>query len=366
MKRIVMFLISASLALVVVAQRQVQQLADSVVKYQMKSGGWPKNQDWLKGVDAKEAKEWRKTGIGSTIDNGATTSEMETLAKAVAYMDKMAADVPKWADVDLMKERRGRYCEAFVRGLEYLLKMQYEHGGFPQFYPAKKVEDYSRQITFNDNAMVNVLKLLRDVARDDERFVAMGIEKSMKKKCQQAYAKGVECVLNCQIRVDEKGRVVDFGTDAWRNGQRTVWCQQHDKDTFAPVKARAYELPSFSGCGETCAILNLLMDVENPSEEVREAVKCGIEWLEAHAMKGVALERFTNEEGKPDVKLVERKDAPLLWARFYDLANAAPMYCDRDGVPRTSLSEVGYERRNGYSWVSDGPLKVIERFKTWY
>ena len=94
----------------------------------------------------------------------------------------------------------------------------------------------------------------------------------MKKKCQQAYAKGVECVLNCQIRVDEKGRVVDFGTDAWRNGQRTVWCQQHDKDTFAPVKARAYELPSFSGCGETCAILNLLMDVENPSEEVREAV----------------------------------------------------------------------------------------------
>ena len=175
MKRIVMFLISASLALVVVAQRQVQQLADSVVKYQMKSGGWPKNQDWLRGVDAKEAKEWRKTGIGSTIDNGATTSEMETLAKAVAYMDKMAADVPKWADVDLMKERRGRYCEAFVRGLEYLLKMQYDHGGFPQFYPAKKVEDYSRQITFNDNAMVNVLKLLRDVARDDERFVAMGM-----------------------------------------------------------------------------------------------------------------------------------------------------------------------------------------------
>ena len=67
MKRVVMFLISATLALVVVAQRQVQQLADSVVKYQMKSGGWPKNQDWLKGVDAKEAKEWRKTGIGSTI-----------------------------------------------------------------------------------------------------------------------------------------------------------------------------------------------------------------------------------------------------------------------------------------------------------
>ena len=365
LKRVVLIMMGCCFVLSVAAQQRLQQLADSIVKYQMKSGGWPKNQNWLEGVDPKEAKEWRKTGIGSTIDNGATTSEMESLAKAVTYMDKMAVDVPKWVDKDEFNKRKEGYCEAFKRGLAYLLKMQYENGGFPQFYPEKKTEDYSSQITFNDNAMVNVLKLLRDVANDDERFGHLAIDKGTRKKCLAAYEKGVECVLNCQIRVDEAGRVLEHGTEAWRNGRRTVWCQQHDKQTFAPVKARAYELPSYTGNGETCAILGLLMDVEEPTDEVKEAVKCGVEWLEAHAMKGVVLEHFTNEEGQPDVRLTEQKDAPLLWARFYDLETGEPMFCDRDGVPRKSLSEVGYERRNGYSWVGDGPARVIERYKQW-
>lgn len=346
----------------VMAQKHLQQLADSVVKYQMKSGGWPKNQDWLKGTDPKETKEWRKTGIGSTIDNGATVSEMETLAKAVDQIGVMLSERSVWTDVDLLKDRRRQYCDAFRRGLEYLLKMQYSSGGFPQFYPPKKNEDYSVHLTFNDNAMVNALKVLRDVANDSVRFRNMQVDKSTKKKCQAAYMQGIQCILNCQIHVDEAGRVLDFDTPTWRMGRRTVWCQQHDRVTFMPVKARAYELPSYTGQGETCAILDFLMDIPNPSGEVREAVKGGVEWLEAHAIRDHVLEHFTNEDGKPDVRLVEQVDAPLLWARFYDLEQGEPFFCDRDGVPVRNLSEVGYERRNGYQWVGDGPKKVIERY----
>ena len=345
------------------AQQHLQQLADSIVKYQLKSGGWPKNQDWLKGVDPKEAKAWRKTGIGGTIDNGATTTEMETLAKAVAHLDRMQAEVPLWADTDLTKVMRENYCQAFSKGLAYLLEMQYENGGFPQFYPVKKDEGYASQITFNDNAMVNVLKVLRGVGRDEERFRCMGIEKKTKKKCLAAYEKGLQCVLNCQIRVDEQGRVLEFDTPSWKSGRLTVWCQQHDKQTFAPTKARAYELPAYTAQGETCAILDLLMDEPNPSSEVRAAVKGGVEWLEAHALKDVAVEPFVNEQGQKDVRWVEKKGAPLLWARFYDLDKAEPMFCDRDGVPRKQISEIGYERRNGYQWGGDGPKRVIERYR---
>ena len=362
MKRLVVIAFCCCLALGVSAQLNVQQMADSIVKYQLKSGGWPKNQDWLKGVDPKEARMWMK-GIGSTIDNGATTKEMETLAQAVERLDRVVAENSRWLDKEVASETREKYCTAFVRGVEFLLKMQYKNGGFPQFYPLKKVEDYSSQITFNDNAMVNALKMLRDVAMDAERFRCMGVEKSMKKKCLEAYNRGLQCVLDCQIRVDESGKVLEYGTEAWRSGRRTVWCSQHDKETLAPVKARAYELPSYTGNGETCGILNLLMDVENPSEEVKEAVKRGVEWLEAHVMKDVVVERFTNEEGQKDIRLVERKGAEPLWARFYDLERGEPMFCDRDGVPRKKLSEVGYERRNGYSWVGDGPKRVIERFR---
>jgi PelA/Pel-15E family pectate lyase len=41
------------------------------------------------------------------------------------------------------------------------------------------------------------------------------------------------------------------------------------------------------------------------------------------------------------------------------------MFCDRDGVPHKHLSEIGYERRIGYSWVGDSPKRVIERYKKW-
>ena len=80
------------------AQRTVRQQADSIVKYQMKSGGWPKNQDWLKGVDPKEAALWKTTGIGSTIDNGATVTEMEHLAAAVNLVDMMMTENAMWLE----------------------------------------------------------------------------------------------------------------------------------------------------------------------------------------------------------------------------------------------------------------------------
>ena len=347
----------------VAAQGNAQQMSDSIVKYQLKSGGWAKNQDWLKGVNPADAKEWQKSGIGSTIDNGATVSELRTLAKAVDNLYFVEESGFGWIDKKVVEEQREKYRAAFSRGLAYLLKMQYENGGFPQYYPEKKKPDYSSQITFNDNATVNVLKLLNEVANDSASFKNMAIDKGTKKKCQAAYDKGIQCILDCQIRVDGSGKVLEHGTEAWKQGKRTVWCQQHDKKTLTPVMGRSYELPSYTGHGETVEILELLMNVSNPSADVKEAVKSGVEWLEAHAMKDMAVEHFTNEDGQNDIRLVEKEGAPLLWARFYDLQNAEPMFCDRDGVAKKNLSDIGYERRNGYQWVGEGPKRVIEMYK---
>lgn len=363
MKRLLLLVcLYACASVAVMAQEKAQQLADSIVKYQMKSGGWAKNQKWLEGVAPKEAKEWRKTGIGATIDNGATVTEMKALAKAVDKVCEIRSDGYGWLDKKALDGQQEKYRMAFMDGLDFLLKMQYPDGGFPQSYPLRHKDDYSMHITFNDNAMVNVLKLLRDVANGAEEYKNLEIDKSTKKKCLAAYEKGIRCILDCQIRVDKTGKVTTYGSDEWKKGKRTVWCQQHDKKTLAPAKARSYELPSYTGHGETVNIIELLMDVQSPSDEVKEAVKCAVEWLEAHAMKDVAVETFVDEQGRNDIRLVEREGAPWLWARFYDLHDAEPMYCDRDGVPVKNLSDIGHERRNGYRWVGDSPRRVIDKF----
>lgn len=347
------------------AQKTLQQEADSIVKYQLKSGGWPKNQNWLKGVSPKEAKEWKKSGIGSTIDNGATIQEMDILTRAMGQIRVMEEEDYLWMDRKLVQKRKVLFAEAFRKGVKYLLDMQYPSGGFPQYYPPKAKPDYSAEITFNDNAMVNALRMLRDVAGDSARYRSMQVDAETKKLCQAAYERGLQCIAFCQIRVNESGRVLDFGSATWRMGQLTVWCQQHDHEMFAPVGARSYELPSYCGFGETCGILDLLMDIPDPSPEVKEMVTGAVEWLKAHAMKDVALEHFTDESGRDDIRLVEKKGAPLLWARFYDLEKCEPMFVGRDGVPHASLSDIEYERRNGYQWVSDAPKKVIDRYQKW-
>lgn len=42
-----------------------------------------------------------------------------------------------------------------------------------------------------------------------------------------------------------------------------------------------------------------------------------------------------------------------------------PYVCDRDGLPRRRLEEIGVERRNGYSWYNSRPAELFEQYDIW-
>ncbi len=312
---------------------EAASVADSVVKYQLDNGGWIKNQDWHRSADHHYFEQCNTSGSGATIDNGATWQEMKFIARIYSHH----------AD--------RHYRKAFLRGLDYLFEAQYANGGFPQFYPQRDGRPtYSDHITFNDGAMINVLRMMKDIAGDVQPYAALQLSDNIRKRARESYERGVQCVLDCQIRVGD---------------EPTVWCMQHDSRTLLPAKARAYEHPTYCGHGETVEIINFLMDEPNPSAEVVHAVTCAVEWLEAHKIENMRLETFVNADGKKDRRLVRSEGASPLWARFYDLADAEPLFCGRDGIPRKCLADIDHERRNGYQWVGDSPRRVIERFKVW-
>ena len=124
--------------------------------------------------------------------------------------------------------RDPRYREGFRKGVEYLLSGQYENGGWPQFWP--DMRDYQIHITYNDNAMVNTLTLLRDMIAQKDPYQGDLTDQALRQRMSDAFDKGIECILATQIVTD---------------GQLTVWCQQHDRETLKPAPARAYELPSY-------------------------------------------------------------------------------------------------------------------------
>jgi pectinesterase len=170
------------------------------------------------------------------------------------------------------------------------------------------------------------------------------------KRAQKAFDKGIDCIIKTQYR---------------QNGVLTGWCAQHDEYTLAPAKARAYELPSLSG-KESAQIVLLLMSIENPSQEIINAVHGAAAWFDKAKIKGLRETRFYDEKGKiNDKKMVSDANAPDLWARFMELDSNTPFFCDRDGIKKGSLAEIGAERRNGYSWYTNEPKEVLAKYEVW-
>ncbi|MBQ9899194.1 MAG: pectate lyase, partial [Ruminococcus sp.] len=172
-------------------------IADEIVQYQLSDGGWRKD------MKTETTGSWNK----STIDNNATWGQIRFLAKIYS-----ATGTEK-------------YKTSCLKGIDLLLNGQYSNGGWPQVF--NDPGTYHAHITFNDTAMVAVLRVLQDVYNGAEGFDF--VDSTRRQSAKNAVDKGVECILNCQINV---------------NGTLTAWGQQHDENTLAPAGARAYELPS--------------------------------------------------------------------------------------------------------------------------
>jgi pectate lyase len=293
--------------------------AARILSYQSESGGWPKNIDTTAATFSGNRRELRPT-----FDNGATTDELRFLARIYgATKDE-------------------RYAASFAKGLDYILQAQYPNGGWPQSFPLP--EGYGRYITFNDDAMVRLLRFLREVDSDEAyAFITAG----RRAAARHAFARGIECILMCQIKVE---------------GQLTAWCAQHDPQDYSPRPARTFELASLSG-SESAEIVRLLMSLESPGAEVVRSVEAAVAWFERVQLRGI------RQVDQPDAKsprgtnkvIINDESAGPLWARFYEIGTNRPIFVDRDGVVRYHLAEIGYERRNGYGWYVSAPQSLLER-----
>ncbi|MEO6392281.1 MAG: pectate lyase [Pyrinomonadaceae bacterium] len=296
-------------------------LADTVLQFQSPQGAWPKNTDLSVRPHSPAEMPAPDSEVANTIDNGATTLPMQFLARVIQ------------ADGD------DKYRQSFNRGLAYLFAAQYPNGGWPQFYPLRA--GYYSHITFNDDAMVNVLTLLRDIGAG--RAPYSFVDRTRRSRARAAVAKGIEIILRTQIK---------------QNGKLTAWCAQYDERTFEPAWARNYEPPSLSG-EESAGIVRFLIEIDHPSRQIRAAIKGALEWFRAAAINGIRLEEFTGPDGRRDRRVVPDPTAPLLWARFYELGTNRPIFLGRDRVFRYAFSEIEYERRNGYSYYGTWPAALL-------
>lgn len=304
-------------------------IADNLIAYQNEDGGWPKNIDWLgllntDSVYAALKESYKK----STLDNRNTFPQIEYLA-----------DVYR-----LTKEPE--YKESALRGLNYLLDTQKDNGGWRGW-------DVDA-ITFNDEVTTGALELFRNIVQGDESF--SWVDETTRNRIRDGYERGLRMVLDCQIIQD---------------GVKTAWAQQHDNETLEPVKARSYELPGITA-NESCGVILFLMGVDNPSQEIIEAVEGSVAWLRKVQITGIRVEqiplpedKIINHEYPFDRVVVEDPDAEPIWARYYEVSDHTPFMCTRAGEKVWQLADVNAERRTGYDWYGYWPKEILDIYPDW-
>jgi PelA/Pel-15E family pectate lyase len=306
-------------------------IADNMLLYQRSVGGWPKHIGEVRIDYSKTLSPAEKAGViddagrnDATIDNNATSKEIRYLVKAYK------------------QTKNEQYLKAAEKGIRYLLTMQDDKGGWPQFYPDTSL--YRSEITYNDNAMINAMNVLWDVVHGKNDLDV--VDPSLIKPSQKAIKAGIECILKTQINVQ---------------GKLTAWCAQYDHRTLQPAKARSYELVSISG-EESVGVVEFLMQIENPTAEIKKAINSAVEWFKSARIDGykyIDIQDATQPNGRDRVLVADKNST--VWARFYDIETNKPFFSGRDGIKKWSVTEIENERRTGYAWYGTWPKELLEK-----
>ncbi len=209
--------------------------------------------------------------------------------------------------IDLWKATQdSRYADAAKRSCQFMLDSQYPNGGWPQAYPLQ--DGYSRYITINDRAMMDVMRTL---------FVAHAVFGDS--RYYDAAIRGADCLLTLQGKPPQAG-----------------WAQQFTVDG-QPAPARKFE-PVALTSAESMGVLRVLLEV----------------YLETGDKKYLAA-------GPPAFAWMKASRLPNgLWARFYEIGTNQDIYCTEDGEIVTDVTKA----RKGYGWQGKHlDEKLEEQFK---
>ncbi len=296
------------------------QVAEYIMSWQLDNGGWSKdNPDmftrYWDGTE-KKAKYYQRDGVTplGTIDNDATVTQIEYLAAVYNTT------------------RNEKVKASILKGFDFLLKMQYPTGGFPQVYPEQQasVSLYENDATFNDDATVNVLNLYKKVLDKNSEYNNGLISTTLYNQIKNSFDRGVDFILKAQVEV---------------NGVKTVWGGQHDPYTYKTTQGRSFEPLSLIS-QESAKIVEFLESLNSSDPEIKRSILSAKIWFHETVLEDVKYVR----DGVNGEYFID-SPGTRTWYRFYEIGTNNGLFGDRDGSVAYSIYDISTERALGYGWA---------------
>lgn len=274
----------------------LEAVADNIVALQNEDGGFcalPANLDMASADVANKIGTLKQD---STLENGTTVAQLRYLAKFIT--EKSPSD--------------SKYANAFAKGIDYLVKNQNANGGWSMSPTA--AYGFNGNTVIGNQVTTEVLRLLADMSvLNNQNFVFA--RRSMDMTAVKAAV--------------EKGNDFLVATQVANDGVKAGWASQVKSDGSVTM-GRTYERESVNA-ETTKQVTEYLMTIQNPSENVINAVNAAAAWIESVKIAGKATQivEDTSMNNGYDIYLV---DGDGTWAinYVYDSASKAyrPLYSD--------------------------------------
>ena len=253
-------------------------------------GGWEHLVD-IAHFDPKAEMPVRKEGRCS-FDDDMTQGPISFLIDLDKIIDK------KWL------------TDAIETGLNFMIKSQFENGGWSQWFPL--IGGYHNYFTFNDNAINSNIALML------KAHLIYG-----NKEYLECAKRGGDFIILSQMPEPQSG-----------------WAQQYSHD-LKPAGARVFE-PAGVCSSVTSRNIKTLVDLYKytKDEKYLAPIPKAISWLE------------------------ESKIAENRWARLYEVKTNRPIYGDRKQEKKIlyDYSKVSDFEKTHYSWQGDAGVKQATNY----
>lgn len=256
---------------------------------------------------------------------------------------------------------------------------QNDNGGWPQYYPYGV--GYFKNITFNDNAMPDLMESIYALSNDS------GLTDS--ELCED-YAWAREeiknqtnpYVLELGIKHDTLKSVWDKGLDfvivaqVVIDGTKTGWAQQYELMRLTRFLRADEHLSFLQYLDESLTMVKVLANIVNPSDAVKEAITSYVNWINSVGITGYGVYNISDRTRELGTDRLFLKDGSKTkqFGRFYGLDTTGKYYgfteeqmkdkltsnkfyeifAGRDSVAQLSMNYGMSERRIGYSYVRTG------------